>query len=215
MKSAPRVLLAMVLLIVAGGAGPARARDEKDSRDDDGPNRLNRCRTIDEPGAYVLNKNLQAHGDCIIVTASFVTIDLNGYTLFGNGSGRGIGNESAAEAVTVRHGSITNFTNGILLVGSSRHVIEDVRLISNLENGIRIQGGYGAIRDSVASGNGMVGIRFSGGNGNSIIGNVANHNQFGIRSSCPSTLVNNVAFGNIGPDIDAGGCTRANNSPAP
>ena len=36
---------------------------------------IDQCQTITTPGAYVLTKNLQATGDCLVIGTSFVTLD--------------------------------------------------------------------------------------------------------------------------------------------
>jgi len=47
---------------------------------------ISSCMMITEPGAYELVQNLQAwSGDCLMVQADFVTIDLKGFGIFGSG----------------------------------------------------------------------------------------------------------------------------------
>lgn len=56
-----------------------------------GPATIGSCQPIDKPGSYELSNNLEAKaGDCIVVNADFVTIDMKGFTLFGSGTGAGI-----------------------------------------------------------------------------------------------------------------------------
>lgn len=94
---------------------------------------INQCTTIKEPGSYTVTKNLSAAGDCLVVAASFVTIDLDGYVMTGNGTGQGIGSGPFdARNVAVRNGTLVNFLVGINLdstVGGA--VIEKVRLFGN------------------------------------------------------------------------------------
>ena len=42
-----------------------------------------KCGTITDSGSYAVKKNLVAEGDCIVVAADYVTIDLGGFTLTG------------------------------------------------------------------------------------------------------------------------------------
>ena len=52
-------------------------------------NRISKCTTISKPGSYVLTRNLTASGDCLMVAANFVTLDLGGWVITGNGTGTG------------------------------------------------------------------------------------------------------------------------------
>ena len=86
-----------VAAVLAAGPGAAFAA-----------NKILSCGTIKEPGSYLLGKNLAATGDCLVVVVNDVTIDLDGYTIRGNGTGSGI---LAVENgnIAVRNGSITGF----------------------------------------------------------------------------------------------------------
>jgi hypothetical protein len=48
---------------------------------------LTACQTINAPGSYKLTRNLTAQGDCLVLTAAFITLALNGHTIIGNGTG--------------------------------------------------------------------------------------------------------------------------------
>jgi len=53
---------------------------------------IDKCQTITKPGSYKLTRDLTADGnDCFVITASNVTLDLNGHTLSGPGAGGGNG----------------------------------------------------------------------------------------------------------------------------
>src|SRR5262249_46179573 len=69
-------LIAMVMLSL-GYQGSALA----------GPKGLSSCKSLTTPGSYVLTGNLSAVGDCLVVAADFVTIDLAGFSVTGNGTG--------------------------------------------------------------------------------------------------------------------------------
>src|SRR5579864_185348 len=49
-------------------------------------NPISACGTLSSPGAYFLTKNLSATGDCLVIAASNVAIDMKGKTITGNGS---------------------------------------------------------------------------------------------------------------------------------
>ena len=80
------------------------------------PTGIGTCRTINQPGSYVLRRNLTSAGTCLVVNADFVTIDLNGFVIAGDGTGVGVTDNSVTRRGTVIHGgSITNFAVGILM----------------------------------------------------------------------------------------------------
>jgi len=184
------------------------------------PKAINSCQTINEPGSYQLSKNLQATGDCLIVAVDNVTIDLDGFTIEGDGTGQGIGDgDVARQNITVRNGTVRNFRIGVSLAKpggehSVRSVIERIRAVQNTFFGIR-SGRYSVVRDCVASDNGTSGIFVSGG---LIVGNVAiNNASTGILALCPSNLIGNIASENGAFNIftSGEGCTMSNNNPAP
>jgi hypothetical protein len=221
----PLLVVAALLLATAVGADAA-----------DGIQSIGSCQTIDKPGSYVLAKNLTARETCLVITASFVTVDLAGYTISGNGTGVGITNGGGGFdttgvgpfEITIRNGTVTNFENGVHLDGRG-HVVESIRAVNNVQIGIHLVSapgmpGDGVLRNNVASRNGLVGLRAiqnGAGGGWSIVGNTANSNGptaggEGIIVTCPSAVLHNTATGNAANIVpQSGGCTLAENSPAP
>jgi parallel beta-helix repeat protein len=182
---------------------------------------------IDQPGAYIVTANLgpSPGQPCIYVSANFVTIDLNGFTLTGSPtSGNGIdGQGPDREAITVLNGTITEFGNGMDLSTVADAEVRGVRAVHNRLFGIAV-GGRGRVTDSIASDNGIGGIMVAGAggiNGNCIVsGNTANENgedgleiripgqctvtgntlngndAYGAEINCPSNVIGNTALGN-------------------
>jgi len=72
---------AIILASVAGARADARA---------EGPTGIEKCQTISNPGSYKLVSNLTATGDCLLINADFVTVDLAGFTISGSGDGTAI-----------------------------------------------------------------------------------------------------------------------------
>lgn len=203
-------MAALLLVFVAAGVTEAAAA----------PRSINSCQTIDESGSYQLVRNLKAVGDCLVLTADNVTIDLDGYTIEGDGIGQGIWDgDVPRQNITVRNGTIRNFRIGVGLAKpggehSIRSVVERIRAVQNTFFGIR-SGMHSVVRDCIASDNGVSGIFVSGG---LVVGNIANNNpSTGILVLCPSNLIGNMATGNGAFNIFASGtgCTLANNNPAP
>lgn len=185
------------------------------------PRVITRCQTINVSGSYVLLRNLTATGDCLVLEVDDVTIDLDGHTITGDGTGNGIWDGDAArQNITIRNGVITNFSTGINLsdVGetpSSRSVVERIRAVQNTFAGIR-PGSNSIVKDCIVSDNGNHGIFAR--EGSLITGNVVNNNNnTGILVICPSNLIGNTATGNGVNNIFTpfGGCTLYNNNPAP
>lgn len=200
---------------------------------------VNNCRVIDQPGSYRLQKVITASANdlvpirfieaslaCIVIEASFVTLDLHGYAIVGPGTISdevevyGIATERTT-GVVIRNGSVTNFNTGVRIMGSE-HTVEHMRLLRNTRHGIE-GAESGRILSNTASENGDVGIFGLGSyqvvgnvaNGNRgtgihvdaspvtgrpgprIVGNVANGNgAFGISASCSALLLQNMASGN-------------------
>src|SRR5215467_11079290 len=90
------MVLALGAIILAPAAG-ARA-------DAQGPIEITQCQTISQPGSYKLVNNLTATGDCIVITAQDVTLDLNGFEISGNGTGSAIVGTGAQVRTVVRNG---------------------------------------------------------------------------------------------------------------
>lgn len=111
---------------------------------------------IAAPGSYFLIKNLSGAPatDGITVGASNVTLDLNGFTLTGAGSGSAVAATAGVKTgLVVRNGSITGWTYGIYVVGAVvRSEFSDLRLSANGFTGLAIGNGS-VVRNVLASGN--------------------------------------------------------------
>lgn len=114
---------------------------------------------IGKSGSYCLKRDLATRvktGRIIEITASYVTIDLNGFALRRRGSPTGkqaIGIYATDRRnITIRNGIIRGFSRGIQLTGAdvestSGHLIEDVRLTDNVGQGaIFVAGNHNVVR---------------------------------------------------------------------
>ena len=91
----------------------------------EGPTTITDCREIDEPGEYVLGDDLSAEGSCLSIRASDVTLDGNGHTIEGDGTGTGIAILTGSSNVTIQDLTVRNFNRGIgVLVGANAHVLD-------------------------------------------------------------------------------------------
>ena len=56
-----------------------------------GPTAIDKCQTIFHPGSYKLVTDLvSTGGNCLVIAANNVTIDLAGFSISGNGTGAGV-----------------------------------------------------------------------------------------------------------------------------
>lgn len=163
---------------------------------------INTCVTILESGSYRVAKNLVATGDCLVVAASYVELNLGGFTITGDGTGSGVKDSDPLEleGIDVRNGTITKFQVGIDLVSTGRGVVKDVRAIDNTGDGI-LAGVNSVVAENIAMDNGGLGINAGG--GSSVTRNIANFNGSHGLQPDGCTVVGNSAFRNGGDGIHA------------
>jgi len=184
--------------------------------------------TISQRGSYRLSSNLtvpDANTDAIVVSASDVTIDLNGFSILGpvicsggdfnqpplsctgTGSGRGI---AGGSHLTVTNGTVRGMgSHGVLASENCR--IDKVHAISNGANGMSTLNGC-VLTDNVAMRNGTNGIFNQRG---TLIGNTAVSNgEAGITCTNSCQISKSSVSFNGGPGIAAGGGSVIANSSA-
>lgn len=163
--------------------------------------------TISQSGSYYLTGNITGvidkHG--IEITASDVTIDLNGYSMIGAGkftgtSGHGI--YGTDYRITVTNGSLTNWRNNAINVSSSNQLI-NIKVRDNGVDGI-IAGSNAVVIECTSQNNEGLGITAGD---NSIIKDCSSTENelsgFSLGRKC--TINNCVASGNYsGTGISAG-----------
>jgi len=188
--------------------------------------------TITQPGSYRLSGNLvvtAASTSAIDITASNVTLDLNGFAILGpnalppctTGCAGISDNGSAPTAVTVRNGSLSGWTNGVDLSSCTACSVQQTILYNLCFSGITVA------NDAVVSGNVLSGYVSSSpcgpqhgagittGNNALIFGN--NVQRFGpgghtedggsaagIQAGTNSTVSGNTSSGNVGNGINVG-----------
>jgi hypothetical protein len=216
-----RAVPAVVTLVASGVAlasGPALAAS------------INKCTTIAKPGSYVLTRNLSAAGDCLVVAADFVTIDLGGWVIAGDGStGAGVTDQGASRrGIAVRDGTITGFLACVVLGSTTGAVVEKVRADCE-EAGIsagsdsNVSGntaralifGLSAGSDSIISGNVVTSsdVAIRAGSGSIVSGNVVTQSDFGISAGSLSTVSgNNVGAIDQGIGVGRGSLVSGNNA---
>ncbi len=175
---------------------------------------------LSQPGSYRLSSNLTVPQgiDAIFITADNVTLDLNGFVVTGGG---GVGQFSGVSTagfslrnVAVRNGTITRFATAIdfsFVIGAQ---VEQIRALNNSVAAVVVS------NDAILRGNLLISNSFglNAGVGAVVTDNTISDNfQEGISIACPSTIVGNVAHGNVVSNItlNGPGCALANNSLQP
>jgi hypothetical protein len=187
--------------------------------------------TITRPGSYVLAGNLQAPANRtgIVVSASEVSIDLNGFRINGGGGTAGRGIDSHQRGLTVRNGTIRGFKgDGIKTIGALM-VVDNMRVEENGGTGVfDVTNGYARIVNSTIFGNTGAGVScrnschvednlisanvregvFINGKGGTILGNSIYANQlYGIWALDENGVGNNTVIDNssgqiVGPALN-------------
>ena len=173
--------------------------------------------TISVSGSYYLTGDVQvdpcAPTDGITVEVNDVTIDLAGFSLIGAGGPPFGIYMNARSNVEIRNGTVRNFGHGIYAANNGKeHRIIDVRVVSNMAQGIWLFGNGYLVKDCTTAENGGAGIRVE--DGCTVTGNTVYKNQQnGINVGAGCTVTANTAYGNEGHGIHAGtGCTIIGNT---
>ena len=111
--------------------------------------------TISASGNYCLDADFTYVGIAIDITVDNVVLDLNGHTLDGvKGSGMGVRAQDRSN-ITVRNGTVRNFSEGVYLGGTASEglLVERMRFAQNGSAGIDVQGRGTVVRNNVLIGN--------------------------------------------------------------
>jgi large repetitive protein len=146
-------------------------------------------------------------GSGVIVGASGITINLNGFAIrgdvspIGNGTDLGIENSGGYDHVTVKNGLVRNFYIGISgsdsgSPGADHIAVANVVAAGNAY-GVFVFGDFAKITSSTASGNGTAGIAISGAAASISSSTASGNGSFGIAIVGPSASVTySTASGN-------------------
>jgi hypothetical protein len=160
------------------------------------------CGTISSPGSYVLTQNLTASGTaCLTVSASSVTLDLNGFRIQGTCCRAIITSSSSISNLTVRNGTIRNFATAVLSSGSDT-AVDSLSVINCTGAGLNL--GRARVTNTIVINSGSDGIK--AGAGSVIVHNTVNGNHGnGIVTGANSTVTENRADSNQLAGISTGG----------
>jgi hypothetical protein len=180
--------------------------------------------TITAPGNYVVAKDLTSVGTCISIGTISVSIDLQGHTLTGNGTGDGIVAQGgvippSGTHIVISNGTIQNFGEGILAntvpgPANGAMAIVGMTIQKNGGNGLDLFGGDTVV-DSQIVDNGGSGITIIGEFPSAIVkSEVSKNGADGIAgSSGPVFVIDTVADNNVmdGIALALGGVPEAGN----
>jgi len=184
------LVLAVVGLIAAGGDSQAQTKITKPS--------TGLPYKITKSGSYFLGSNLAVTTKtttAILVSASNVTINLNGFVISGlGGNSTGVGiDASAATGVIIANGTITGYGIGIKL--NSTSTVQNVQIYSNNGDGIAVSGSSCYVSNSVITGNSGTGLDFADST-SGYLSNVLNNSSNVVEGT---NMGNNVCSGTICP----------------
>ncbi len=168
--------------------------------------------TISTPGSYILGTDLAVNlsgGAGITITASGVTLDLNGHEIKGPGGKVGTGIMiNGAHGVKVTNGNLSNLAFGIVVNNSNNVVLRDLQVRGQglpivalpPETGIMIVQSKNVVVEDNAIYNTGLGVFVRGGGswGNRIAGNTITANTNGALGIC----YNPAGSGSEGPRGD-------------
>lgn len=144
----------------------------------------NRTVNITRSGVYRLSDDVNvSNGDGIVITASNVTLNLNGNRVSTNsgGTGRGIV-VSGASGVSIKNGKVGGFNSNVMIVNSTNVVAESLQIVGRglapnngpSEIGVQIVNGRAVAvnKNVISSVNLGIFVRGGGSTGNRIFENV-------------------------------------------
>ncbi|MEM7217374.1 MAG: NosD domain-containing protein [Pseudomonadota bacterium] len=106
--------------------------------------------------SFLLNQRIgPVNGNCLVIDANNVTIDLNGFGIRGTGAGTGIRVQPGRTGVVIKNGTITNFDRGIFGQQASVRVTNvsvNSTGTNTIDNGIELGFGSQVINSRVTGG---------------------------------------------------------------
>jgi len=150
---------------------------------------------------YTLSGDVSSGGTCFTIGADNVTLDCDGHSITGNGSGYGINNSVGYNYTAVKNCIVENFSEGIDFEnGASFGTISNNTATSNGDGGIQlVSSSNNTIVNNTFNSNWIGALLRSGSNYNFIANNTAGPNgEYGIylESSSNNTIANNTVDSN-------------------
>ncbi len=170
--------------------------------------------TINTPGSYIVTANLIGSGTGITINASNVTIDFQGFTVAGPGSGSpgtGVNVPAAQKNVTLKNGTLSGWTSGVAAANTTYARIDGLAVMGAvsgpLGTGLSV-GSHSIVQDCNVSGFSDVGVIASFSTVRDCV--VTDNVNVGVFSSEGSYIYSNlirnngIGFYSYGPGLKAG-----------
>ncbi len=125
---------------------------------------VSECIEIINSGTYVLESDITGDDDCLIIKASYVTLDGNGFSVIGEENGRGIfvdGSEQLLSNIEIRNIIVDGWVLGLLASNLNESRITDITARNNTSNGLRLGNISDSVVDSILAYNNRNGIWFA------------------------------------------------------
>jgi parallel beta-helix repeat protein len=156
---------------------------------------ISTCGTINASGSYGLTNPIGKPGNCIIIRASNVTLNLNKFGIVGNGKvGQGVTIVHGIKNVQVTNGPISAWAIGIKDSGVNTH-LQSLKVFNNVLRGVALVGATGSlVQNTSFPGNGSISIFADATAGAIVTGNnIGGSGRYGIwvRSSAGFKVRNN------------------------
>lgn len=103
------------------------------------------CGQVITQSTHVSNDLTNCPGDGLVIGASNIKLDLGGHTIDGlNTAGSdGINNKGGFDRVTVKHGTVQQFFNGLELLGADNNKLDHLTVTQNTLDAIRLTASNG------------------------------------------------------------------------
>lgn len=152
--------ISSIPLAHAAGSNPAFNHSVTDTND---VTVISECMEIIHPGTYLLESDITGGDTCLVITASNVTLDGNGFSVIGEENGWGIhvdGSEQLLSNIEIRNIIVDGWILGLLASNLNESRITGVTARNSTSSGLRIANISDSVVDSIRTYNNRNGIWF-------------------------------------------------------
>jgi hypothetical protein len=124
---------------------------------------VSECMEIIRSGTYQLESDISGDDTCLVIKASYVTLDGNGYSVIGEENGWGIhvdGSEQLLSNIEIRNIIVDGWANGLFASNFDNSRITGVTARNNTSSGLRLGNISDSVVDSIHTSNNRNGIWF-------------------------------------------------------
>ena len=160
-----------------------------------GPISISTCRAFTAAHVYMLTKSVGKSGNCMVIEASNVVLNLNGFSLVGNGKfGHGVIILHGLTGVQVLNGQIRAWGTGVEDLGTGTR-LQKLRIFNNTQFGVFLSGATNSmVLNNSFPGNESVSLYANGTTGATVSNNsITGSGRYGVwvRESSHFTVASN------------------------